>query len=160
MLSSYSKHVQYVKIYLPCNFEVHHITHLGVIALFSSVFGEGVCNDEGYICYFLTEVIKFYWLMLLFYPCELYRLLWASSYNTSSLKQQSTGRHVAPLWHIIPIPSQPVVALSTCCCVLSGEAINTNLIVLGLTRPGLKSVIYRTRGEHAYHYATDAVHAH
>jgi hypothetical protein len=30
------------------------------------VFGEGVCNDKGYICYFLTEVIKFYWLMLLF----------------------------------------------------------------------------------------------
>ena len=26
-------------------------------------FGEGVCNDEGYICYFLTEdeVGKFYW---------------------------------------------------------------------------------------------------
>ena len=41
---------------------------------------KGVCNDEGYICYFLTEVIKFYWLMLLLYPGELYRLLGASSY--------------------------------------------------------------------------------
>ena len=43
-------------------------------------FGEGVCNDEGYICYFLTDVIKFYWLMLLLYPGELYRLLGASSF--------------------------------------------------------------------------------
>ena len=29
-------------------------------------------------------------------------------YNASSLKQQSTARHVAPLGHIILIPSQPV----------------------------------------------------
>ena len=42
-------------------------------------FGEGICNDEGYICYFITEVIKFYWLMFLLYPGELYRLLGASS---------------------------------------------------------------------------------
>jgi hypothetical protein len=33
-------------------------------------------------------------------------------YSASSLKQQSTGRHVAPLGHIILIPSQPVFALS------------------------------------------------
>ena len=32
------KHVQNDKIYLPCNFEVNLITHLGVIALFSSIF--------------------------------------------------------------------------------------------------------------------------
>jgi hypothetical protein len=38
------------------------------------------CNDEGYICYFLTEVIKFYWLMFLLYPGELYKLLGASSF--------------------------------------------------------------------------------
>ena len=29
MLSLSSKHVQYVKIYLPCNFEVNPITHFG-----------------------------------------------------------------------------------------------------------------------------------
>jgi hypothetical protein len=45
---------------------------------FPNRYGEGVCNDEGYICYFLTEIIKFYWLMLL-YLGELYRLLGASS---------------------------------------------------------------------------------
>ena len=33
-------------------------------------------------------------------------------YSASSLKQQSTGRHVAPLGHIILNPSQPVFALS------------------------------------------------
>jgi uncharacterized protein (UPF0332 family) len=32
------RHVQHVKIYLPCNFEVNLITHFGVIALFSSNF--------------------------------------------------------------------------------------------------------------------------
>jgi hypothetical protein len=36
-------------------------------------------KDECYIYYFFTEVIKFYWLMLLLYPGELYRLLGASS---------------------------------------------------------------------------------
>jgi hypothetical protein len=38
MLSLNCKHVEYVKVYLPCNFEVNLITHLGVIALFSSNF--------------------------------------------------------------------------------------------------------------------------
>jgi hypothetical protein len=33
-------------------------------------------------------------------------------YSASSLKQQSAGRHVALLGHIILIPSQPVFALS------------------------------------------------
>ena len=41
--------------------------------------------------------------------------------------------------------------------MLSGEATNTNFIVFGLTRPGFEPTIYRTRGEHVYHYATDAV---
>jgi hypothetical protein len=31
------------------------------------------------------------------------------------------------------------------------------MIVFGLTRPGLEPTIYRTRGEHANDYATDAV---
>jgi hypothetical protein len=34
---------------------------------------------------------------------------------------------------------------------------NTNFIVFCLTRPRLVPTIYRTRGEHANHYATDAV---
>ena len=33
-------------------------------------------------------------------------------YSASSLKQQSAGRHVVPLGHIILIPSRPVFALS------------------------------------------------
>ena len=32
-------------------------------------------------------------------------------YSASSLKQQSSDRHVAPLGHIILIPSQPVFTL-------------------------------------------------
>jgi hypothetical protein len=41
-----------------------------------------------------------------------YEMMETKFSNNSSLKQQSTGRHVAPLGHIILIPSQPVFALS------------------------------------------------
>ena len=36
-------------------------------------------------------------------------------YSASSLKQQPAVRHVAPLWHIILIPSQPVFLLNDAC---------------------------------------------
>jgi hypothetical protein len=36
-------------------------------------------------------------------------------YSASSLKQQSVGRHVPPLGHIILFPSQPVFALNAAC---------------------------------------------
>ena len=39
----------------------------------------------------------------------------------------------------------------------SREVTNTNFIVFGLTRPGLEPTTYRTRGDHANHYATDVV---
>ena len=39
-------------------------------------------------------------------------------------------------------------------------SINTNFIVFGLIRLGLEPTIYRTRGKHANHYATDAVNKH
>ena len=42
--------------------------------------------------------------------------------------------------YFIPIPSQPVFALSPYCCVLSREATNTNFIVIGLTRCGYISI--------------------
>ena len=51
-------------------------------------------------------------------------------YSVSTLKQQSTGNYVAPLGHIISIPSQPVFAPTPYCCVLRGEATNTSFIVL------------------------------
>jgi hypothetical protein len=38
MLTLNCKRVRHVKVYIPCNFEVNLITHLGVIALFSSNF--------------------------------------------------------------------------------------------------------------------------
>jgi hypothetical protein len=86
-------------------------------------------------------------------------------YSTSSLKQQSTGRHVAPLGHIILIPTlranQSLLFLLNVVC-FSGKAINTNLIVFVLmlftTLEGNMlnqfnslcfDVIYHTRGKHA-----------
>ena len=65
-------------------------------------------------------------------------------YSAISLKQQSAGRQATPLRHMILIPSRPVFDLAPLYGVLSGEAANTNLIVLGLTRPGFKSTIYST----------------
>jgi hypothetical protein len=44
------------------------------------------------------------------------------------MKQQSVGRHVDPIEHIILIPSQPIFAHSPKCCMLSREATNTNII--------------------------------
>ena len=51
----------------------------------------------------------------------------------STLKQQSVGRLVALLGHIILIQSQPVFAVSSQCCVFSGEAGKSNFIVFGLS---------------------------
>jgi hypothetical protein len=54
-------------------------------------------------------------------------------YSTSSLKQQSTYWHVAPLRHIILTPSQLVFKLTPSYCLVSREATYTNLIVIELT---------------------------
>ena len=48
--------------------------------------------------------------------------------------------------------------LSPECCMLSGEATNTNFIVFGLTHSGLEPTNNRTRVEHANHCTTDAIH--
>ena len=41
--------------------------------------------------------------------------------------------------------------------MLRREETNTTFIVFGLTRPWLEPIIYRTRGEDANYYTTDAV---
>jgi hypothetical protein len=65
-------------------------------------------------------------------------------YSAYSLKQQPTGGHVASLGQItgILISRQPGIALTPYCCVLCGEPTNIIFIVFGLTRPGLKLMIY------------------
>jgi hypothetical protein len=40
---------------------------------------------------------------------------------------------------------------------LQRKPTDTNIIVFGLTRPGLVPTIYHTRGEHGSHYNIDAV---
>ena len=65
----------------------------------------------------------------------------ADFYSASSLKQQSTGRHIAPLGHIILITNQPVFALSPVCLA---EKQHIPILYSGLTRPGLEPTIYRT----------------
>jgi hypothetical protein len=53
--------------------------------------------------------------------------------------------------------NQSLLFLLNAACLAEKQA-NTIFIVFGLTQPGLESTMfYRTRGEHANHYATDAV---
>jgi hypothetical protein len=73
MVSWNCKHVQHVKIYLPCNFEVNLITHLGVIALFSSFvgitghnFGRGPSKDHSTKVWFKLAL----WLQRSWLKCE------------------------------------------------------------------------------------------
>ena len=56
----------------------------------------------------LQEQANFQWDLICTRPTPLVKFVYASS-----LKQQFTDRHVAPLWHIILIPNQPVCVLST-----------------------------------------------
>jgi len=67
-------------------------------------------------------------------------------YSISSLKQQSACRHVTPLGHIIPIPSQPILFLLLMLC-----AANSNLIVLGMTQSASEHAIYHNWGENDNH---------
>ena len=53
-------------------------------------------------------------------------------YSVSQRKQQSADIHVAPLWHIILIPKQPVFALSPYFCVLCIISNKYQLIIFGL----------------------------
>jgi hypothetical protein len=72
-------------------------------------------------------------------------------YRASSLQQQSADRYFAPLGNI----TQPVFAIFiNAACLAENQQIP---IFFDLTRSGLEPTTYRTRGEHADHYATDAV---
>ena len=62
----------------------------------------------------------------------------------------SAGRPVAPLKHVILIPSQPVYTLTSSTCVLSGKAADT------IFPPRFDPTGARTY-EEAYQYTTDVV---
>jgi hypothetical protein len=88
-----------------------------------------------FFCFIIVKVIWFsmrwWWCVLCTRPTHL-----VGSYSASSLKQQSVNRHVSPLKTLSCFWAKPVFALSPKCCVLSGEAANTNFIVFDLSRPG------------------------
>jgi hypothetical protein len=54
MLSLNCKNVHHVEIYLPCNFEVNLITHLGVLALFSA----NLKKDKKYFSSYISKIIR------------------------------------------------------------------------------------------------------
>jgi hypothetical protein len=67
----------------------------------------------------------------------------------ASLRQQSTGRQVAPFGHIILIPSEPVYSLA--------NSANAKFIVVDLTPPAPKSSIYLSQGMNSKNYTTEEV---
>jgi hypothetical protein len=91
---------------------------------------------------------------ILWLPHWYLKLFSLVSINHSLCSCKSNNRHVAPLGHIILIPSQSVFLLFHECCTLSRQSTNTICIVFGLTRSGLEPTIYHTRGEHANHNTT------
>ena len=53
---------------------------------------------------------------------------------------------------------QSLLFLLNAACLPEKQQISICIyIVFGMTQPGLEPTIYRTRGEHSNHYATDAV---
>ena len=83
----------------------------------------------------------------------LFKAKWATHLHLEfdsfrSLKQHF-HKHIAPIWHVIMIPSQPVLPHTPSWYVPGREAENTNFIVLDLIRMGLES--------HVKHYTNDVV---
>jgi hypothetical protein len=124
--------------------------------------------SHGTVCYLYSLHLEFYNINYTMSRTSKFAMRWwvprctrltrfVAVFIANPLKQQSADRHGGTLEHIILIPSQPVFVVSVKCCVISGEATNTNLIVVGLTRSGLEPTIYHNRGEHANNYTTDAV---
>jgi hypothetical protein len=76
----------------------------------------------------------------------------------SSSLRAINHRIMCLMWTFFQWPStlKNLVGVLTSCCVLSGQATNTNFIVFGLTRSGLEPTIYHTRGEHANQILSNA----
>ena len=64
-------------------------------------------------------------------------------YSASSLKKQSVGIHSTSS-HYSDFEPISFSYLTPSCCVLNGEATNTNFTLFGLTQAGLEPAIYRT----------------
>jgi hypothetical protein len=77
-------------------------------------------------------------------------------YSASSLKQWSADRYVAPLWHIILIPSQPVFAFSL---MLYAWRRSNKYQFYNLWFDPIEAQAHNLLywGEHTNHYTTDAV---
>jgi hypothetical protein len=77
-------------------------------------------------------------------------------YSASSLKQQSAGRHVAPLsWFQV---NQSLLFFLKSICLAENQ--KYQFIDFSLTRPCLEPTIYQNQGKHANHITTDAVYIH
>jgi hypothetical protein len=95
--------------------------------------------------------------MSAFYKCTRPTNLIGFFYCVSSLKQQSSGGHAAPLGRVILISRQPALFFLLIAARVEKQQNNTNFIVFGLTWLGFEPTIYCTQGYHANHSTTDVV---
>jgi hypothetical protein len=72
-----------------------------------------------------------------------------------SLKQQPADKHVAPLGHIILIPSQPSLLFLLNECLAEKHKYQFDILWFDLI--GARTTINRIPGEHTKHYTIDAV---
>ena len=113
---------------------------------FTSVFG-GVCVAHRFSflsCFFLFFFVVCYVSLMLPVSLNCQFLIAPSGFTNVywQKKKQSAGRHVAPRGHIMLIPSKPNICLTPQCCVLTGEATNTNFIGFDMIRPRFETLIY------------------
>jgi hypothetical protein len=76
---------------------------------------------------------------------------WASNWKTLSL---ATASRVHSFCNLQSSPQCLLLLINTACLA---EMQQIPIVVFGLIRLGYETTIYRTRGEHANHCATDAV---
>ena len=72
----------------------------------------GVNTFYKYIEFQVNSFDSYWEILIILKKISLISMYYVKTRADCSLKQQSAGRHVAPLRHIILIPSKPVFALS------------------------------------------------
>jgi hypothetical protein len=88
-----------------------NIEDIGILCMNSQWVSEWLLSNSNFSAILWQEKVNFQWDDDESALYQTNMLNWYL-YSASSLKQQFAGRHVAPLGHIILIPSQPVFSLS------------------------------------------------
>jgi hypothetical protein len=130
-LNRIHRYIQYIFIFY--NIFLTTISTKFEIFFWEKIFGKWVIVVLHQMSNFSAwwEQITFEWDDVVSFVLDQHAYL--NFYSGSWLKQQSVGRLVSPLWHIILIPREPVFALTPLCCMFSRKVANTYFMVFRLT---------------------------